>query len=310
MSLQMAESVAKELKIPFREELARYLVHGYFAGSDCAYAALRQLPPGHTLTLRDGVEGLRRYWRPWDALLDSRTRVTVADAGARTHEALAAAVLSRVPGEVPFGVFLSGGVDSGMVAALAAKGLGHSFPTFSMRIDHRGYDESAYARRVAQSIGAQHHELVMSSGEGAEALQDWACRMDQPLGDPSVLPTWALARFASAYVPVVLTGEGGDELFGGYPTYLGHRYARFADLVPRSLAAAVVSLAHRFQPQHHHVTVSHLLERFLSVRGLSPFERHLAWFGTARATESLGLLAPELRAAAGADAPLAHARHL
>ena len=179
-----------------------------------------------------------------------------------------------------------------------------------MRIDHRGYDESAYAKRVAQSIGAQHHELVMSVREGEEALRQWAIGMDQPLGDPSVLPTWALARFASEHVPVVLTGEGGDELFAGYPTYLGHRHAGIAAHVPGPLAQALITLARRFRPKHHHVTIAHLLERFLSVKGLSPFERHLAWFGTARAGEALALLAPDLRAAAGAQAPLAHARHL
>lgn len=297
-------------RAPSAASLARYLVHGYFAGGDAAFSALRQLPPGHTLTLKDGVERLRRYWRPWDGLRSGRPSATTEDAAQRTGAALASAVLSRVPGEVPFGVFLSGGVDSGMVATLAAQGLGHSFPTFSMRIEHRGYDESGFAKRVAQSIGAQHHEVVMTAREGAEALQDWAVLMDQPLGDPSVLPTWALARYASRHVPVVLTGEGGDELFGGYPTYLGHRYAGLANRVPDSIAAAAVALARRFRPKHHHVTVAHLLERFLGVRGLSAFERHLAWFGTARAPEALALLAPDLRAAVDAEAPLAHARRL
>ncbi len=295
---------------PAAGALARYLLHGYFARGDSAYAALRQLPAGHTLELHAGREQLRRYWRPWDRLRPGTASASVAEAGARAGEALAAAVLSRVPGEVPFGVFLSGGVDSGLVATLAARGLGHSFPTFSMRIDHRGYDESGFARRVAASIGSEHHELVMGAREGEEALHAWAARMDQPLGDPSVLPTWALARLAARHVPVVLTGEGGDELFAGYPTYLGHRYAGYANRVPGPLARGAVALAWRFRPRHHHVTIAHLLERFLSVRGLSAFERHLAWFGTTRAPEALALLSPELRAAAGAQAPLGHAHEL
>lgn len=295
---------------PSPGSLARYLVHGYFAGADSAFRGMRQLPPGHTLTVRDGDETLRRWWRPWDTLLEGRPSATVADAPALTRDALAAAVASRVPGEVPFGVFLSGGVDSGLVATLAARHLHHAFPTFSMRIDHRGYDESGYAARVARSIGSEHHELVMTAREGEEAFHTWAAGMDQPLGDPSVLPTWALARLAAKFVPVVLTGEGGDELFGGYPTYLGHRHAAIADRVPEPLARAALALARRFRPKHHHVTIAHLIERFLGVRGLPPFERHLAWFGTARAGEAMALLAPELREAAGAEAPLAHARHL
>lgn len=294
---------------PAPAALARYLVHGAFAGADAAYAGMRQLPPAHTLVLRQGVEKRRRYWRPWDALLGGPS-ARVEDAPARAGEALAAAVASRVPGEVPFGVFLSGGVDSGLVATLAARALRHTFPTFSMRIEHRGYDESGYARRVAESIGADHHELVMTAREGEEAFHAWASSMDQPLGDPSVLPTWALARLAAEHVPVVLTGEGGDELFGGYPTYLGHRHAVIADAVPAPLAAAAMALARRFRPKHHHVTLAHLVERFLGARGLSPFERHLAWFGTARPAEALAFLSPAMRAAAGAEAPLQHARRL
>ncbi len=294
---------------PSPAALARYLVHGAFAGTDTAYAGIRQLPPAHTLVLRAGVEKLHRYWRPWDVLAGGPS-ARVEDAAARSGEALAAAVASRVPGEVPFGVFLSGGVDSGLVAVLAARAVRHSFPTFSMRIEHRGYDESGFARRVAESIGSRHHELVMTAREGEEAFHTWASGMDLPLGDPSVLPTWALARLASEHVPVVLTGEGGDELFGGYPTYLGHRYAALASAIPAPLAAAAVAVARRLRPKHHHVTLAHLVERFLGVRGLSPFERHLAWFGTARAREALDLLAPGLRESAGASAPLQHARRL
>ena len=297
-------------RAPAAAALARYLVHGFFAGADTAYSGLQQLRPGHTLTLRNGIVQLRRYWRPWDSLQSGKKSASVEQAAQLTGEALSAAVISRVPGEVPFGVFLSGGVDSGMVATLAAKGLGHPFPTFSMRIDHRGYDEANYAKRVAESIGAQHHELVMTAREGTEALQQWAVQMDQPLGDPSVLPTWALARFASQFVPVVLTGEGGDELFAGYPTYVGHRHAAIANHVPGAVAAAVIALARRFQPKHHHVTVAHMLERFLGVRGLSAFERHIAWFGTASPAEALALLAPELRAATGETAPMAHVSEL
>jgi asparagine synthase (glutamine-hydrolysing) len=305
-ALAMLPWVSRE---PDPSALARYLVHGCFAGADAAYRGMRQLRPGHTLVLREGREVLRRYWRPWDALLGE----PAGDGGdpvERTRDALSAAVLSRVPGEVPFGVFLSGGVDSGLVATLAARHLGHSFPTFSMRLEHRGYDESPLAARVARSIGSQHHELVMTAREGEEAFERWASEMDQPLGDPSVLPTWALARLASRSVPVVLTGEGGDELFAGYPTYLGHRHARLADRLPAPLADLALALARRFRPRHHHVTLAHMIERFLGARGLSPFERHLAWFGTARASEAMALLAPELRHEAGAEAPLAHARHL
>jgi asparagine synthase (glutamine-hydrolysing) len=301
---------------PSPTALARFLVHGAFAGADSAYAAIRQLPPAHVLTVRDGVERTRRYWRPWDSLVHAPTGAALPQDRrestliASTREALADAVASRVPAEVPFGVFLSGGIDSGLVAVLAARAWGRPFPTFSMGIAHQGYDEAPLARLVAQAIGSEHHEIVMDARSGERAFTEWVARMDQPLGDPSLLPTWLLAEHASRHVPVVLTGEGGDELFAGYPTYLGHRHAALANGLPSPLAALALQLARRFRPRHHHVTLAHLIERFLGVRGLAPFERHLAWFGTARPNEAVSLLAAPLRAQVAAEAPLAHARSL
>ena len=294
--------------------LARYLVHGCLAGEDSAFAALRQLPPAHVLTVKDGIERMRRYWRPWDTLVYEDERpARVRDTEAlveSTSEALSTAVASRVPAEVPFGVFLSGGVDSGLVAVLAARAWRRPFPTFSLKLDHRGYDEAPLARRVAHVIRSRHHEVVMGPREGEEAFATWGAGLDHPLGDPSLLPTWLLARYASRIVPVVLTGEGGDELFAGYPTYLGHRHAALADRLPRPVANLLLHWARRLRPRHHHVTLAHMAERFLSVRGLSPFERHLAWFGTARSDEALAFLAPELRRQVAREAPLEHARHL
>ncbi|MBI1799845.1 MAG: asparagine synthase (glutamine-hydrolyzing) [Candidatus Eisenbacteria bacterium] len=291
---------------PSPDALSRYLVHGFFAGADSAWSAIRQLPPAHTLELSGGEERASRYWRPWDTLESRRESCRVDEAPARVRAQLEQAVASRVPDEVPFGVFLSGGVDSGLVATLAARTVGQSFPTFSMRLAHEGYDESAWAGEVARSIGSSHHVVTMDSAAGEEALENFAAGMDQPLGDPSVLPTWALARFASRHVPVVLTGEGGDELFAGYPTYLGHRHAALATRMPRALREAIVAIARGVRPSHHHVTVPLLIERFLATGALPPFERHWAWFGTASPAESRALLAPELRERVTEDAPLAH----
>lgn len=291
---------------PAPAALARYLAHGFFAGDDCAFAAMRQLPPAHVLEIGEGLERRTRYWRPWDGLVAGATRGAAGDAPAATLAALTSAVESRVPDEVPFGVFLSGGVDSGMVATLAARALGHAFPTFSLRMAHRGYDESGFARAVADSIGAEHHELTMDAASGEEALATYAAGMDQPLGDPSLLPTWALARLAAEHVPVVLTGEGGDELFAGYPTYLGHRHAGLAAALPGPVSTAAMALARRFRPAHHHVTIAHLIERFLATRGVPPFERHLRWFGTAAPDEAHALLAAPLRATVEPRATTAH----
>lgn len=291
---------------PDAAALARYLVHGFFAGDETGFAAIRALPPAHVLELDAGGERRTRYWRPWDSLGERRAAPSETEAIADTRDGLARAVAMRVPGEVPFGVFLSGGVDSSVVAVLAARAHATRFPTFSLRLPDRGYDESAYARTVAEQIGSDHHELTLDAAAGEEALETYAANMDMPLGDPSVLPTWALARLAAQHVPVVLTGEGGDELFAGYPTYLGHRWANVAAALPAPLRAAILAVVRRTRPRHHHVTIAHMLERFLESATLDPFERHVRWFGTASAPEALALLAPGLREAVGEREPLAH----
>ncbi len=278
---------------PAAGPIARYLAHGFFANGDCPFAALRQLPPAHLLEVTAAGARLVRTWRPWDGVQPA-ARMGDDVLAEATRETLAEAVESRMPGDVPFGVFLSGGVDSGLVATLAAR-RGHRFPVFSMRLAGQGYDETGYAREVAARIGADYHEAVMDHADGAEAIELFAARMDQPLGDPSVLPTWALARLARQHVPVVLTGEGGDELFAGYPTYLGHRLVGLSRHLPDPVADAALALARRLRPKHTHVSIAHLVERFLDARAMDPLERHLAWFGTATPATARALLAPGLR---------------
>jgi asparagine synthase (glutamine-hydrolysing) len=312
---------------PDPDSLARYLVHGFIAGEDCAFAGIRQLPPAHTLEVSERGFRRTRYWRPWDALTVAASAPRAGEARygaipgtgrqraqspagvpAATRDALAAAVASRVPADVPFGVFLSGGVDSGLVAVLAAEAVSRRFPTFSLRFAERGYDESPLARRVANAIRSEHHEITMDAAGAEAALESVADALHQPLGDPSTLPTWTLAREAAKYVPVVLTGEGGDELFAGYPTYLGHRYASRAARIPAWLRGAIVAAARAVRPRHHHLTIPYFIERFMESAAMPPFERHVAWFGTAMPDDALGLLAPGLRAAAAPDAARRHLR--
>jgi asparagine synthase (glutamine-hydrolysing) len=314
---------------PSPDALTRYLVHGFIAGEDCAFAGIRQLPPAHLLDISERGFRRVRYWRPWDLLAapasagragepgygaipnTGRHRVeSPADVPAATREAVAAAVASRLPADVPFGVFLSGGVDSGLVATLAAQNATRRFPTFSLRFGERGYDESTLARTVANAIRSEHHEITMDARGGEEALEHVADALHQPLGDPSTLPTWVLAREASRHVPVVLTGEGGDELFGGYPTYLGHRWASRAASLPAPLRDLIVSIARRVRPAHHHLTIPYFIERFMESAAMPPFERHVAWFGTGSPAEALAFLSPDLRAAVTPDAGRAHLRRV
>ena len=291
-------------RTPDAAALGRYLAHGCFAHGDTAWHEVHVVPPGHVVQLDAARAHAERYWNVWDAP-DPAAAALRGDGPVieRTHDVLARAVRSRVPAETACGVFLSGGIDSGLVAALLARA-GVRVPAFSLRVAGEGYDEADVAAATARHVGLEHHAFPFGLEQAAAALE-FASRMDQPLGDPSVLPTWALAREASRQVKVVLTGEGADELFAGYPTYLGHRWARWADAVPAPLVNAARAWASR-RPKANHLSLPVLIERFLSARGTPPLDRHLAWFGTAPAAEAFHLLAPALRDEAGPGSTRGH----
>jgi len=263
---------------PAPAALLRYLVHGFFAPPDSAFEDLRQVAPGSVVEYDAADEHVRHYWRPWDRLSIAPTRAEMASLVRTTRFKLAEAVASRIPMESPFGVFLSGGLDSSLIATAAATSA-RPFHTFSLALAGHGYDESSYAREVATCLGSQHHEIPMDHDQGRDALDALVAGIDQPLGDPSMIPTWYLSRFASRHVPVVLTGEGADELFAGYPTYLGHSHAAVAERVPEVVAEALFALARRMRPADRHLSIPYFLERFLAARGLAPFDRHLSWTG-------------------------------
>src|SRR5262249_664245 len=130
-----------------------------------------------------------------------------------------------------------------------------------------------------------------------------ANHMDQPLGDPSLLPTWTLSGFAAEHVSVVLTGEGGDELFAGYPTYAGHQLSRVVGLIPRDAVVGLRALARRLSPADRHVSPALLFDRFLSARELRPLDRHLEWFGAISPQEISNLISPAFRAAMDPEEP-------
>jgi asparagine synthase (glutamine-hydrolysing) len=204
--------------------LAEYLGLEYVVAPRTILAGVRKLQAGHVLvaTAR-GVE-TTRYWQ----LHVAGTRhVSEEDAVAELDDRLAQSVKRRLVADVPLGVFLSGGIDSSLVTAFAARERAQ-IRTFSVRFTDRSFDESAHAREVAQHLGTSHHEEVLDIAEAAKIVSTLGDVLDEPIGDASIVPTTMLSRFVRRHVTVALGGDGGDELFAGYPTYLAHRFARFA----------------------------------------------------------------------------------
>jgi asparagine synthase (glutamine-hydrolysing) len=180
------------------------------------YRAVRKLPPGHALVWENGTTRVERYWA---LRFGPETREPAPEIRRRVRELLEESVRVRLESEVPLGVLLSGGIDSTAVAALMARELGRPVQTFSVGFEEAGYSELPQARRLAEAIGAEHHEAIVKP-DVAEALLVLARHYGEPFADKSAVPTYCVARMAGRALTVALSGDGGDEAFAGYPRYL------------------------------------------------------------------------------------------
>jgi asparagine synthase (glutamine-hydrolysing) len=209
---------------------------------------------------------------------DEDERELAAELADRLRDSVRAHLVS----DVPVGVWLSGGVDSGLLAALAAQESGERLRTFSIGFHEPSFDELDRARLVAARLGADHHEAILGPDDAA-TLPLIAAAFDEPYADSSALPTFAVSRLTREHVKVALSGEGGDELFGGYHTYA-------ADLLaPRLAGVAAVArpLVERLPSSSRRVSLDYRARRFVRAAQLPPLERHHGW---------KEILSPELRA--------------
>jgi asparagine synthase (glutamine-hydrolysing) len=258
---------------------ATYVLMGYALQPRTMHRDIRKLPPGHTLVADAGGVRVAPYWSA-DAVHTAVPSPALDDAVPRLREVLRRAVARELMSDVPLGVFVSGGLDSSLLLALVAERTGHApLFTYTVSFGDPSYDESGPAALVARHFGATHRIVSCDRTNLRRALDVMQERLDEPLGDPAVLPTFLLSEAARRDVKVILSGEGADELFGGYPTYLGHAAAgRFARL-PAWLRGAFTKLVFALPTSPGKVTIEFLLKRFVTNAGLPPLERHLEWFG-------------------------------
>jgi asparagine synthase (glutamine-hydrolysing) len=236
------------------------------------FREVRKLPPGHLLVWQDGEARLERFARPGpvDAqrLRGDDEAELVEELRARLRDSVRAHLVS----DVPVGVLLSGGIDSSALAALAAELSDEPVRTFSIGFEERSFDELADARLVAERYGTQHRELVLRP-DAALLLPALAEAFDEPFADSSALPTYLVSQLAAHDVKVALSGEGGDELFGGYYTYV-------ADLLAQrvgGLATLAKPLAERLPSSSARASFDYKAKRFAGAAHLPPLERHHGW---------------------------------
>lgn len=276
---------------PNADALPALLAYGYAPTPTSMFAGIHKLEPAARLTFTRGDVSIHRYWSLDQAAAEA-TPMSLEDAKTRVRLAVGEAVERRLISDVPLGAFLSGGVDSSIIVAEMAARSSKPVRTFAVGFDDATYDETSYARQIAEQFGADHTELVVSSSpEGLlEKLLD---HHDEPYGDSSALATYAVAKATREHVTVALTGDGGDEVFAGYTRFLG---GLFSGVVPAPVAKGLYgALAKLPEPRGYKNPVA-LLRRFLQHGGRSPDEQLLAWNSFFAGDLLTDVLHPDLRA--------------
>ncbi len=261
-----------------RESVAWFFFSDYVPPPRSILKGVRKLEPGCSIQWDNGrLSEPRRYWSP------PVTSTSVGDdesAIISIRDLLEEAVRDQMVADVPLGVFLSGGLDSSTIALFASRHTSTPLRTFSIGFDNPDFDESQYARQVAEHIGSVHIEERIKEADLLDWLPHALAAIDEPMADPSIVPTYLVSRVAAKHVKVCLGGDGGDELFGGYPTLKAHRLAKLYERVPNALQRFV---QHRLLPSLPNSDRRHnfvwKLERFASRFENDAQRRHLRWMG-------------------------------
>jgi asparagine synthase (glutamine-hydrolysing) len=284
-SLRHAPGFTGELDLAAVEA---FLAFNSIPGPLSIWRGVHKLAPGHLLEWTPGTEPVVRRWsRVTPASTGELRREPGRELAAELRERLRDSVRAHLVADVPVGVFLSGGVDSSLLAALAAPQVSGSLQTFSIGFEERSFDELGRARQVAKRYGTDHHEEILRA-DASGLLEEIVDAFDEPFADSSALPTYVVSRLAARHVKVALSGEGGDELFGGYQTYVADLLAPWA----RRPAALARPLVDRIPSSSRRVSLEYRAKRFVRAVDLPPLERHHGFkeiFSADARAELLGL---------------------
>lgn len=282
------------------ESLHNMISFQHVPGENTMFRGIKKLRPAHYIVF-DEKKDIRqkRYWFP--------EQIETAGAGAADGiiasitGALGESVKARLMGDVPVGAFLSGGVDSSAVAALMSGCAPGKVSTFSIGFDRPEYDETSFARIVANKFGTNHHEFSVTSAELMSSVSRILWHCDEPVADSSILPTYYLSRLTREHVKVALSGDGGDELFGGYERYIADKYMHALSAIPapvrKRLLAPVFAMISSIAPVSK---IKHRADQLSRFTSMSDPERHLNWLSFFNGNEKSSLYTKEFAALAAA----------
>jgi asparagine synthase (glutamine-hydrolysing) len=282
------------------DALRQYLSFDYVPAPHSIYKGISKLPAAHLLILEKGEIKKRRYWNL--SFHKNGNTPTVKEAAERLKELLADSVRMRLVSDVPLGILLSGGVDSSTVAAFATQFSTEKVKTFSIGFEEDSFDESKFARQVAAHLGTEHYEDKLSVDKAADLISEIGTWLDEPMSDGSLLPTFLLSRFVRKYVTVALGGDGGDEIFAGYPMYFGHKMARVYDRIPRVLRSGLIEpFVNNLPVSTKNLSFDYKAKRFVAAAKYDTVTRHHSWFGSFSSDGQNDLLSEDVLSNTSAD---------
>jgi asparagine synthase (glutamine-hydrolysing) len=287
-------AVSRDLNL---RALSKYLSYEYVPAPDTIFRSINKLEPGHYLIHRDYHSRIACYW---DVPLQNHqpTGRSEHDCVEELRAILNLSVRRRLVADVPVGLFVSGGLDSGIVAAFAAKAKSE-LDCFSIGFDEPSFDESVYAKTIAASLGIRHHLKIFTGRDMLQLLEQLPRLLDEPLADPSIFPLYLLSQFAARDLKVVLSGDGGDELFAGYQTFQADKLMRYYGALPWFVRNSIRRVSQHLPVSHAYLSLDYKIKQFLKAEGVPPEIRFFLWRGAFSPADQCALLAPDIRAELG-----------
>ncbi len=322
-------SVKAELDL---NALRHYVSFDYVPAPMSIYKGIHKLPAAHILTVENGEVRTRRYWdiswsdRAASGLLSEPGAVapgllnggrtngefpaktqrgkeeTLSSKAEELRDLLSDAVRMRLVSDVPLGILLSGGIDSSTVAAFATHHATERVKTFSIGFEEDSFDESKYARQVAEHLDTEHYEEILSAEKAGDLISEIGTWLDEPLSDGSLIPTLLLAQFVRKHVTVALGGDGGDELFAGYPMYYAHKVAAKYNAIPAFVRSGLIEpVVNALPVSTSNLSFDYKAKRFVRSAKHDDIARHHGWFGSFSTDQHEKLFTKDVLAQTDAD---------
>lgn len=286
-----------------------FLTFDYVPGPQTAFQGIHEVPPAHWM--RVGADGTTLLQRYWDLPFGQEEPLSEEKVVARSLDLMEEAVVRRLVADVPIGILLSGGMDSSALVALMHRQVSDPIRTYSVGFREATFDERGAAATVARHFRTVHREIVVTPDLARELLPAYIRLIDEPYADGSAIPTWWVSSLAKGEVVVLLSGEGGDEVFAGYDTHTAFKAAKVARILPRWAREGLLApIVNRLPVSHDKLSLEFRLKRFLGGLELSAADAHVWWRIVLTEAEKLCLYAPGVLETFAPEAPERHFREV